>query len=301
MQLSNLSVLGVTRPNFLLLTPVCLLLGLIAALASGFPVHWGLLWAIGLGGLMAHVSVNSLNEFTDYRSGLDFLTTRTPFSGGSGTLVQQPEWAPGALAIGVGALLITLIAGVFLLFSAGWGLLPLGLLGLMLIVLYSGPINRNRYLVLIGPGLGFGPFMVMGTEYALTGQYSLNGLLISLIPFFQVNNLLFLNQIPDVEPDRYVGRDNFAIALKPEQRASLYALFGVLPYVVLIYLVAAAVLPITALLALATLPLFLPIVGKVHNYQGDLETLIPSLGKNVAVTLLTPLLLTLGASLKFLG
>ena len=38
------------------------------------------------GGLLAHISVNALNEYLDFTSGLDLTTLRTPFSGGSGTL-----------------------------------------------------------------------------------------------------------------------------------------------------------------------------------------------------------------------
>ncbi len=44
-----------------------------------------------LGALAAHGAVNALNEYADYRSGLDLRTARTPFSGGSGTLVDHPQ------------------------------------------------------------------------------------------------------------------------------------------------------------------------------------------------------------------
>jgi len=39
-----------------------------------------------LGAFLAHVSVNTLNEYYDFKSGLDLETIRTPFSGGSGAL-----------------------------------------------------------------------------------------------------------------------------------------------------------------------------------------------------------------------
>jgi 1,4-dihydroxy-2-naphthoate octaprenyltransferase len=38
-----------------------------------------------------HGAVNAFNEYEDIKSGLDFKTQRTPFSGGSGTIVPVPE------------------------------------------------------------------------------------------------------------------------------------------------------------------------------------------------------------------
>jgi 1,4-dihydroxy-2-naphthoate octaprenyltransferase len=297
---NRLAALGVTRPNFLLLTPVCIALGVAAALFSGQEIDWMALWAIVLGGLMAHASVNALNEYVDFRSGLDFTTQRTPFSGGSGTLVTYPQLASTALHIGIISLLITLLCGLYLMARSGWGLLPLGVLGALVILFYSGPINRNPYLVLIAPGLGFGPLMVMGTEYGLTGQFSLVGGLVALAPFFQVSNLLYLNQFPDIQPDRAVGRNNFAIALPDRPRANLYTLFGAAPYVIILLAVLTGILPPLSLLALLTLALFVPIARDVRQFAGDVQPLLPAMGKNVALSLLTPLLLALGLGLESL-
>ncbi|MEO5343718.1 MAG: prenyltransferase [Gammaproteobacteria bacterium SHHR-1] len=296
--MNRLAALGVTRPNFLLLTPVCIALGVAAALFSGQEIDWSLLWAVALGGLMAHASVNALNEYVDFHSGLDFTTQRTPFSGGSGTLVTHPQLASTALAIGVVSLLITLLCGLYLMAHSGWGLLPLGLLGALVILFYSGPINRSPFLVLISPGLGFGPLMVMGTEYALTGQFSLVGGLVALVPFFQVSNLLYLNQFPDIQPDQAVGRKNFAIALSARPRANLYALFGTAPFALILLAVLAGALPPLSLLGLLTLPLFLPVARDVQGFDGRIQSLLSAMGRNVALCLLTPLLLALGLGLE---
>ncbi len=290
-------VVGVTRPNFLILTPICISLGLASVLLSGTTVEWGVFGVVLLGALMAHVSVNSLNEYADFQSGLDFKTEKTPFSGGSGTLIMQPRLALQALAIGVLSLGITIACGLFLMQQAGWGLIPIGLLGVVIIVFYTGWINRNRYLVLIAPGLSFGPLMVVGTDYALTGTYSVMAMWLSLIPFFLVNNLLFLNQIPDVEADRSVGRDNFAIALTPARCAWLFLGFAIMAYLTVVLGVASGRMPPGALLGLLTVGLTYQVFQGVKRYQGDLTQLVPHLGKNVVVTLLTPLLVFVGIAL----
>ncbi len=287
-------VVGVARPNFLVLTPICISLGLASVLLSGNGVDWGVFAVILIGALMAHVSVNALNEYHDFQSGLDFKTEKTPFSGGSGTLVMQPRLATQALVLGVVSLGITIACGLFLMQRVGWGLVPIGLLGVAIILFYTGWINRNRYLVLIAPGLSFGPLMVVGTDYAMTGSYSGIALSLSLVPFFMVNNLLLMNQIPDIEADRSVGRDNFAIALQAEKTALLYLASAALAYLVIVAGVASGIFPLTALISLVTVWLTYQAYQKIRVYRGDVATLVPALGKNVIVTLATPLLLFIG-------
>ncbi|MBT3011680.1 MAG: prenyltransferase [Candidatus Thiodiazotropha sp. (ex Lucina aurantia)] len=287
-------VIGVARPNFLILTPICVSLGLASVLLSEHGVTWGLFAVVLLGALMAHISVNALNEYMDFQSGLDFKTDRTPFSGGSGTLVIQPRLAPYALGIGVVSLFVTLICGIYLLQYVGWGLVPIGVLGILIIVTYTSWINRNRVLVLVAPGLGFGPLMVIGTYYALTAEYSSTALLLSMVPFFLVNNLLLLNQLPDVDADRSVGRDNFAIAWSTEKSAWLFLIFCILAYVMIIMGVLLGRLPFTALIGLLTAGIAYQVFKGIRAYRGEIKHLIPYLGKNVVLTLVTPLLIFLG-------
>ncbi|MGM0426211.1 MAG: hypothetical protein ACQEQ7_03115 [Thermodesulfobacteriota bacterium] len=75
---------GPMRVPFLILTPACVLLGLATADWSSSTIHplYGVVTLIGA--MAAHISVNAFNEFFDFKSGLDFRTRRTPFSGGSG-------------------------------------------------------------------------------------------------------------------------------------------------------------------------------------------------------------------------
>ena len=110
--MSPFSVVGVARPNFLLLTPICLLLGLASVMLSGTGIEWSVFVVVLVGALMAHVSVNALNEYADFQSGLDFKTEKTPFSGGSGTLIVQPRLAVQALALGLFSLGITIASGL---------------------------------------------------------------------------------------------------------------------------------------------------------------------------------------------
>ncbi|MEJ2619184.1 MAG: prenyltransferase [Candidatus Thiodiazotropha sp.] len=293
-------VVGVTRPNFLILTPVCVSLGVASALLSGNVISWGILGIVLLGAIMAHISVNALNEYFDFHSGLDAKTQRTPFSGGSGTLVMQPHLAPQALVIGAVSLLITLGCGLYLIQLVGWGLIPIGLLGILIIISYTSWINRYRFLVLIASGFCFGPLMVNGTHYALTGQLSATALILSLTPFFLVNNLLLLNQIPDIEADRSTGRNNYAIVLNAAGRAKLFLIFSLFAYLAVVCGVLLGLLPVTTLLGLLTAGLVYKIYVVVKQQSCERDQLIASLGRNVIVTLITPSLIFIGVLLEAL-
>lgn len=102
------------RGPFLILTPVCVFLGVSTVVANQISVDLQLLLLILLGAVLAHISVNTLNEYFDFRSGLDLTTTKTRFSGGSGALPENPEMANTVLAIGVVSLLATSLIGFFL-------------------------------------------------------------------------------------------------------------------------------------------------------------------------------------------
>ncbi|UCC49021.1 MAG: hypothetical protein JSV41_02255, partial [Gemmatimonadota bacterium] len=76
---------GVARAPFLLLSVTLVAAGTGAAAYLGMH-DWAAAGLALLGLLGAHVAVNALNEASDYRTGIDLKTVRTPFSGGSGTL-----------------------------------------------------------------------------------------------------------------------------------------------------------------------------------------------------------------------
>lgn len=296
--MSNPSVLGVTRPPFLILTPVCVLLGVAVTANGSLSVDWTAAAIAMLGALTAHVSVNALNEYEDFKSGLDLQTDRTPFSGGSGTLVLDPALAEQARLIGLATLALTAVCGLALAWRVGWGLVPVGLVGLALVYFYTSRINRHRWLCLIAPGLGFGPLMVGGTAYAASGTWTWSAAIASLVPFFLVSNLLLLNQFPDVSADRSVGRDNLPIALGLKPSLQVYGLFALLAYVSVLLGVGFGLLPHSALIALVTLPMAVQVYRGVRRIleRGGLlrPEIVPPMGLNVVLSLLTPALLAAG-------
>ena len=284
---------GIARLPFLVLTPICVGAGAAVASWRGAPLDAGLLALVLIGALAAHVAVNALNEYGDFKSGLDMETQRTPFSGGSGTLPDRPDLAPLALRLGLSALALTAVLGLYFLWRRGPGILLAGVPGFILAATYTPWVLKNRWLTLIASGAGFGA-MVLGTEYVLAGSYSAGGLFAALVVFFLVNNLLLANQFPDMEADRRFGRKNIPITMGPERAAAVMGLFFLLAYASLGAGIVTGALPRAVAMGFLTAPLAWMVWRRVTHDHADVTRLIPALGQNVMLTLVTPLLLGLG-------
>jgi len=249
---------------------------------------------IVVGALAAHVAVNALNEYQDFKSGLDNITHRTPFSGGSGTLPDRPALLGTALWLFIGAFLLMMLIGAYLAWRVGPGILSVGLLGGLIIVAYTRLINRMPMACLVSPGVGFGLLMVNGAVYVLTGDFFTAGQSVGWVVFFLVNALLLLNQLPDIDADRAVGRRHFPVLLGVVTSIRIYRLLLLGAYGSVVIGVVLGLLPWPALLALVTLPLGLMIIRDLLVSSGDIPAMVPALGKNVLLVLSTPVLLGIG-------
>lgn len=297
--MSNLKdLMGLMRLPFVILTPACVLVGLGTAVWSTGEVNYSYFTLALIGAIAAHISVNAFNEYFDFKSGLDHRTHRTPFSGGSGTLPERPELARQALSVAIVAIIITALIGFYFLRVRGLSLLPLGALGLLIIIAYTPWFTRNPVLCLIAPGLGFGPLMVMGTDFVLTGGYSWTSLIASLVPFFLVNDLLLLNQFPDIEADQSVGRRHLPIILGRRVSSLVYGTILLLAYLSIVLGVTLGYLPPTSLIGLLTLFIAVPVIAGVYRSAENVEKLVPFLGLNVIIDIATPTLVAIGL---FLG
>ncbi|GAB2905993.1 prenyltransferase [Rheinheimera gaetbuli] len=285
---------GVARVNFLSLTLVCIALAATASWQAGHTPDAGTLFLVTVIGLSAHISVNAFNEYFDFKSGLDFLTERTPFSGGSGTLVSYPAASTAALILAIVSLVLTIGGGLYLSYQLHWQPLVLGIPGVLLIYAYTRYVNRWPLLCLLAPGLGFGVFMTLGAYWVLAGSISASAWMLAIIMLLLVSNLLLLNQFPDADADRRVGRRHLPIVIGRRRSASVYTLLLLLSYLLLLTAVAVGILPWQSLLALLSLPLVIKLLPGLFRYADKPQQLTPYLGLNVLLCHLYPLLMLAG-------
>src|SRR5687768_12031849 len=202
--------LGISRAPFLLL-PVTLVAAGAAASAYEGRFSWPhtILALVAL--IALHVAVNSLNEASDMRTGIDLHTQKTPFSGGSGTLPAGLLHYRTAYVFGLSAAVIGGAIGVWLLLRIGWQFLPIMIIGAVFVLGYTDALARVG-LGEIAAGLGLGALPVIGTAMVQRGgQIGPAAIAASIPAFFMTFNLLLLNEFPDEQPDRAGGRKNLIL------------------------------------------------------------------------------------------
>jgi 1,4-dihydroxy-2-naphthoate octaprenyltransferase len=140
--------------------------------------------------------------------------------------------------------------------------------------------------------------MVMSVHFSLTGACSWTAFVASLVPFFLVSDLLLLNQFPDVEADRSVGRRHFPILIGRKTSSLIYGAFLLAAYLTIILSVDFGLLPAISLIGLLGAVIAVPAGINAFRYSEDIGRLTPSLGLNVLLNLATPLLVGIGLLIK---
>lgn len=280
-----------TRPQFLILSVVLGITGTFIAWYDGFFNLWeAVLATVGL--ILTHVSVNTLNDYFDYRSGIDKVTIITPFSGGSGMIRAGRITSAEALRIGIVSLVLAVPVGIYFILTKGWLLLPLLVVAAFCVICYS-PLIQKFYWPEWSPGLGLGVLPVLGMYFSQTGQYTVHALIASIPAGFLVHNLLLLNEFPDIEADKVGKRKNLPITLGGKGAAIVYTIFTIMVYLWIIGAVLFKAMPPFTLIALLTLPIAIKAMRGSFRYR-ELDRLVPAMGSNVMVVLLTQLLIGAG-------
>ncbi len=280
-----------TRPQFLLLSVVLAFLGNAIAWYDGY-FHLGYALLAFLGLLLCHISVNVLNDYFDYKSGIDLRTKRTPFSGGSGVLPAARMKPRQVLWLGMGSLILAVPIGVYFILVSGWALLPLLLVAALCTVLYTPFLTRIGWPEW-APGLGMGFLPVLGTYFIQVTDYTGPAFIAAVPSGILVHNLLLLNEFPDITADREAGRRTLPITLGKQGAWIIYSVLTIAVYVWIAYWVAVGEMPLFSLIALLTLPFALKAIWGGRSYN-DMSQLVPAMANNILVVLLTQFLLGAG-------
>ncbi|WP_157735998.1 prenyltransferase [Granulosicoccus antarcticus] len=283
------------RVPFLVLAPVSVFLGYATSLVSALRIQYLDLFLVLLGALLAHVSVNLFNEYHDFRRGLDVdansKTKRTQFSVNSGALLENPDAAEAVHYGAIASLFVTTLIGTYFIVSQGLLIAPLGVIGVLIILSYAPRLIQHPVLCLVAPGVGFGPLIVIGTHVVLTGEYSVQAAIASLIPFFLVNNLLLLNQYPDIAADRRIGRQHFPIVYGERKGIMLYGNTIMATCGIIVLGIVSGIFPELSIVCLFPVGFAVMIFFGIARHGISLFRLLPYLGMNVGVTLVTTVFL----------
>ncbi len=229
--------LGVSRLPFLTVSLIPFILGLILAVAEGHTADPLVMVVSTLTVAAIHLSAHYFGEYYDL-AGDAMNRSFNRFSGGSRVLVKgllEPERVrlAGIVACGAAALL-----GLALLLHPRVGpwALPLGLLGVAAGAGYSLTPFRWAYRGLgeVIIGLSFGWLTVNTGFYLLAGSLSAGAMLVSVPVGLSVFNIILINEFPDLEADRAVGKANLVVRAGPEVMARVYVVAAVVTFLLLL-------------------------------------------------------------------
>ncbi|TVP39824.1 prenyltransferase [Candidatus Nitrosocosmicus arcticus] len=197
---------------------------------QNFSLTYSVLTYIGI--FCLHSSVDLLNDYWDFNRGIDLRTKKTKFSGGTGVLPQGLLKPRHVYFAGMSFLILGLIIGCIFVYFKGFVIAIILLFAALSIVLYSSKlVNLGLGELFVGTK---GALIVVGTFYVQTTIISLESILLGSIIGVLSSLVLFINSIPDIVPDRQMGRKTLAIIF--EKRSNQFILMFTIGLIVGIYL-----------------------------------------------------------------
>jgi 1,4-dihydroxy-2-naphthoate octaprenyltransferase len=270
--------LGVARAPFLLLSVTLVASGAAAGAFEG--AFHPLRTLVALVGMIAlHAAVDALNEASDMRRGIDLKTQRTPFSGGSGTLPSGALGLRAATVFGLGAGIVGLMCGLWLLGEVGTVLVPWIILGAVFVLAYTDVLARVG-LGEIAAGLGLGALPVTGAALVQGGSVGAAAWAAAVPAFCLTFNLLLLNEFPDEAADREGGRRNLVLLFGRRAAAGMFAAAALcVPIALGVGVLVAALPPLALIAAIPCVLLWRPVRWALRA-PGEAVP-IPAMGANV--------------------
>ena len=245
--------LQAVRPFAFTASMVPVFLGAALALGGDTDVRWGLFPLVVLASLLIHSATNLINDYLDFRKGVDRADTF-----GSSRVLVDGLLPPGqVLLAGLGAFAATAAVGLVFVAIHGWPILAIGVAGLAAGFFYTAaPVQYKYY------GLGdasvflmMGPLMVVGSFFVLTERWSWQSIAASLPVGCLVASILSGNNLRDIAHDATAGVKTTAGVLGRRWARAEYASLVVAAYGLVLILWATRMLPVWSLLVFLTEPL----------------------------------------------
>ncbi|NIM58005.1 MAG: hypothetical protein GTO16_03550 [Candidatus Aminicenantes bacterium] len=285
------------RAPFFTASGISIFLGTVIAWVKTGIFHLGYFLLTLLGGLLLHAGTNVLNDYFDHKSGKDEINREfvRPFSGGS-RLIQLGLLTPSEVL--VGGLLFFLfggLIGLYLAIERGMFILLLGFIGFISGLFYSWPSLNwasrgfGEFLV----GLNYGVLMTLGAFYVQTQRIAAEPIIVSLPIAFLITAVLYINEFPDYQADRAVGKKTLVVRLGRKKAFFGFIALIAMTYLAIIIRIMLSILPLITLTAIASSPFFLKAIKISQAFHEKSFDLAPANAFTVMGHLVTGLLLIL--------
>ena len=275
------------------------LLASIIAVSVGMALHWSQNGSIDYldliltfaGVMTLHASVDLLNDYWDFKRGIDTKTTRTKMSGGTGVLPEGLLKPSSVYRAGVAFLIIGALIGSY--FVMTHGILIAIILGFAILSIYFYSTK------IVDSGLGEffvavkGSMIVIGTFFIQSGEVNIESILAGIVIGTLSSLVLFIASFPDHDADKSKGRKTLVIVVGKKKAIKLFWIFPLISYVVILIGVSVSLFPVLSLITLLSFPLIIKSgLGLQKNYDA-VDELVPFMSSTLKFSRITGVLFAL--------
>ncbi len=269
------------------------LLASVIAVSVGLSLNW---WqnssfelfeaVLTFAGVMAlHASVDLLNDFWDFKRGIDTKTIRTKMSGGTGVLPEGLLKPSTVYRAGIAFLILGTIIGGYFVITDGITIAIILGFAILSIYFYSTKI--------VDSGLGEffvavkGAMIVIGTFFIQSGELSIESILAGIVVGSLSSLVLFIVSFPDHDADKSKGRKTLVIVAGKQKASKLFWIFPLVSYLTIVVGVSIDFFPMISLICFVSLPLLIKSgQGLLKNYE-SVENLIPFMSSTLMFSRIT--------------
>ena len=281
------------------------LLASIIAVSVGLSLNW---WQnstldfldaiLTFAGVMAlHASVDFLNDFWDFKRGIDTKTKRTKMSGGTGVLPEGLLKPSSVYRAGVAFLIIGTVIGGYFVITDGITIAIILGFAILSIYFYSTKI--------VDSGLGEffvavkGSMIVIGTLFIQSGEITIESILAGIVVGVLSSLVLFIASFPDHDADKSKGRKTLVIVTGKERAVKLFWIFPLVSYCAILSGVLLQVFPLLSMISFLSIPIMIKSGLGLKKHFNSVDNLFPFMSSTLMFSRLTGVLFVISFLIKF--
>ena len=276
------------------------LLSSVIAVSVGLAISW---WHIGqidilyaimtMGGVVSlHASVDLLNDYWDFKRGIDTQTQRTKMSGGTGVLPEGLLQPNQVYRAGLGFLIIGALIGSYFVIIDGIVIGMILAFAVVSIYFYSTKIVDSGlaeiFVAIKGTMIVLGTYFIQTLEINLTTI--MGGIFIGLLSSL----VLFITSFPDFEADKAKGRKTLVISVGKQKATIVFWIFPIVIYSILISGIFYEIFPIYCIISLVMFPLIIKAGLLLKQNFDNINKLIPAMSYTITFSRITGALFVIG-------
>jgi 1,4-dihydroxy-2-naphthoate polyprenyltransferase len=255
---------------------------------SSFDLNYAVLTIVGVFSL--HASIDLLNDYWDHRRGIDKMTKRTKFSGGSGVIPENllsPRTVYGAAIL---FLLAGVLIGCYFVVVRGPIIALILIFAVLSIFFYSSKIvNFGLAELFVGVK---GLLIVIGSFYVQTPILEFSPVFIGTVIGMLSSSVLLVNSFPDYHADRLGGRKTLVILLGKKRSYEVFSTLVISVYPIVILGIFLGYTTVYSIGCLLSAPYAARAIWELRrSYEKENSALVPAMASTIKYSRITSIAL----------